>query len=273
MTGFDLSGVYDIHLHTSPDVSPRSLDDIEAATQAAEAGMRGILFKSHHTITADRATIAGKMVPGIKVYGSLALNDAVGGLNIEAVEAALRLGAREIFMPTISAANHRRAERLGGGISIMQNGQSAALQEIIALIRQYDAVLGTGHLSKEEIWHLVGLAKGVRLKKILVTHPEHPLTDLTISEQLQLREEGACFERCYASSFPQAGAVPLERLAREIKEVGPASTILTTDLGAAGYPLPVKGMQSYLSELQKLGIRKKDMDLMVKDNPKMLVDK
>ena len=35
-----LKGGIDLHLHTSPDIFPRKLDDIEAAVQAKEAGLR-----------------------------------------------------------------------------------------------------------------------------------------------------------------------------------------------------------------------------------------
>jgi len=55
---FDLTGLIDIHIHTSPDIQARLLDDIEAARLAFDAGMKAILIKSHHTLTADRASIA-----------------------------------------------------------------------------------------------------------------------------------------------------------------------------------------------------------------------
>ena len=67
--------------------------------------MAAILLKSHVTLTADRAAIAEEVVPGIRVLGGLALNEPVGGLNPAAVEAAIRMGARQIWMPTMSAAN------------------------------------------------------------------------------------------------------------------------------------------------------------------------
>ena len=72
-----LNEVIDLHVHTAPDVRPRLLDDIELARVAAAAGMRALLLKSHHTITADRATIAEKQVNGIRIFGGIVLNKAV----------------------------------------------------------------------------------------------------------------------------------------------------------------------------------------------------
>src|SRR5688500_3275177 len=110
----DLTGAIDLHLHTAPDVVPRKLDDVEAARQAAARGMRAILLKSHATLTAGRAELVERLVPDIRVFGGLALNDAVGGLNPAAVEAALKLGAVEIWMPTLSAKGDPRSHRTPG---------------------------------------------------------------------------------------------------------------------------------------------------------------
>ncbi len=118
----DLTGLIDQHIHSGPDVWPRFADDVETVRMAAEAGMRALLLKSHVTLTADRAAIAEKVVGrGIRVFGALALNTQVGGLNPAAAEAALTLGAREIWMPTQDAANHRRWEGRPGGITILDD--------------------------------------------------------------------------------------------------------------------------------------------------------
>ena len=87
-----LEGIADLHVHTAPDVRPRRMDDIELAQEATAVGMRAVLLKSHHTLTADRATIAEKHVGGVRVFGGLALNHAVGGMNPAAAEAAVRWG-------------------------------------------------------------------------------------------------------------------------------------------------------------------------------------
>jgi len=273
MTAVDLVGLYDLHIHSSPDLIPRRVDDIEAAQQAAEAGMSGILLKSHCTITADRATIAAKVIPGIDVYGSLTLNEAVGGLNVEAVQTALDLGAREIFLPTVSAANHRESQTQKGGISLLRDNLLPALKEIIDLVKQRNAILGTGHVSQDEIQLLIKIAADQGLGKIVITHPEHPIINLKITDQKYLTTQGVFFERCYASTFPQCGNIPLEQIVLSIKEVGASSTILTTDLGIAGLPLPVDGLQKYITKLLELGVSKEEITIMLKENPNRLIEK
>ncbi len=63
-----LEGTIDFHIHTGPDIYPRLLNDIEVARQAKRAGMKGILIKSHATITGDRAQVA-QAVTSLPVFG------------------------------------------------------------------------------------------------------------------------------------------------------------------------------------------------------------
>jgi hypothetical protein len=269
-----LNGLVDMHIHTAPDVRPRLLDDLEAAQQAAQAGLRAIVFKSHVTCTADRATIARKAVPGIQVFGGVTLNDAVGGLNPAAVEAALQLGARIVWMPTISAQNH--IVKHGGmpsGIDLLTpDGElQPALFDIFDLVNQHDAILATGHLSVPEIVVLVEAAAKAGVRKVVITHPEVPWVDMSIAIQQELRDLGAFFERCYVSTFSQGGAVPLARIASDIQQVGVASTVLTTDLGAVGPPAPVQGMRAFISALRKEGFSEREIRVMAGETPAMLL--
>ena len=114
-----LNDVIDIHIHTSPDVNPRRLNDYEAANAASKAGMKAIVIKSHHAMTADRAALVNELVEGIQIFGGLALNYAAGGLNPQAVETALRLGAKLIWMPTLDAKHFRSQIGQSDGISIL----------------------------------------------------------------------------------------------------------------------------------------------------------
>ena len=80
-----LAGIIDFHAHAGPDSRPRSLNDIEAARLAKRAGLRGMVLKNHFTMTADRAALVMAQVNGLEVFGGVALNRAVGGINPEAV--------------------------------------------------------------------------------------------------------------------------------------------------------------------------------------------
>lgn len=95
-----LEGAVDLHVHSAPDVDRRRCDDLELAREAEAAGMGAVLIKSHQNSTVERAWLVGRCVPGIRVYGGLVLNETVGGLNVAAVRLAVRLGTRQIWMPT-----------------------------------------------------------------------------------------------------------------------------------------------------------------------------
>jgi hypothetical protein len=146
---YDLTDLIDIHIHTAPDVQEQYADDVDTVREAKEAGMAAVLIKSHTTSTADRAAVAEKVVGGIRVFGGLALNETVGGLNPASVEAALKMGAKQIWMPTRSAAQARKEnEHLGGIYILTDDGRvRPEVHAILELIREADAILGTGHIS------------------------------------------------------------------------------------------------------------------------------
>jgi hypothetical protein len=280
----DLSGLIDMHVHTAPDVLPRTMDDVQLARAAAAAGMAGVMIKSHHTLTADRAAVAEAAVAeaavaqdgvtGIHVYGGLALNESVGGLNPAAVEFALAMGAREIWMPTRDAAHGRAGQGLGGGISILdaEDRLVPVVGEILALIRDADATLGTGHLSVAEIYALVRRAQDIGLHKILITHPEYRFSSMPVDTQRVFVADGAFFERCYLNALPGGDAeVTIAEMAAHIRAVGVASTVLSTDLGRAGAPTPVEGMRAYLGALAAEGFTMDELGRMAGENPAFLL--
>lgn len=269
----NLNGLIDLHIHTAPDIQPRALDDVDAAQQAAEAGMRAIVLKSHVTLTADRAAIAQKLVPTVGILGGLVLNEAVGGLNPAAVEVALRMGARVLWMPTLSASIHSPGFQKSGGISLfLPSGElHPALEEILSLVSQYDTVLATGHISVPEIRALVKAAKDAGVRKIVITHPEAPWVDIPAHVQEELCGPGVWFERCFVSTTARGGAVPLARIAADIRYVGVRSTVLATDLGQVSNPLPVQGLRAYIAGLLGEGFSQEDILLMAKENPAHLL--
>ncbi len=265
----ELAGVVDLHVHSAPDDRPRLLDDFAVARAAAEAGMRAILLKNHGTLTADRAVLAAQSTPGLDVYGGLALNEQVGGINPAAVEFALALGAREVWMPTQSAANQHRYENREGGIEILQDqGELAeAVRDVLALLAEKSVILGTGHVSFTEMAVLIPAAREAGVKHIIVTHPELPSVNLSVAQQSALAGPGLWFERCYVSTTPIGGGVPLTRIIADIRALGVETTILSTDLGQAVNPAPVPGFRAYLAALRATGFTQAELDRMTKQNP------
>ncbi len=265
----DLSGTIDMHVHSGPDVWPRKMDDLELARQAANRGMRAILLKSHWTLTSDRAYLVQKVVPALKVFGGLVLNLAVGGINPYAVEAALQMGAAEIWMPTISAASE-----IEGGLTIFSDGHiSENVFSVLKLIAERDAILGTGHLSLEETAALIPAAWDLGVRKILITHPEHPPVNIPPGMQEELRDRYAVFfERCLITTHFGGGQLPFSTLAQIIRRVGPETTIIATDFGQPQNPSPLDGLACFIANLRSNGFSDAEINRMCRENPAQVLE-
>lgn len=269
-----LEGAIDLHVHSSPDVDRRRFNDLELAAAARDGGMGAVLIKSHQNSTVERAFLVEKCVPGIRVYGGLVLNETVGGLNLAAVRLALQLGAREIWMPTRSARNHRLHHGQAGGITVLdEQGQLLpVVLEILQTISRTDCILGTGHLSPEEAVVLIDAATRLGVAKILITHPEWGPTFYPYELQKELAQQGnVFFERCFVSTVHACGRVPFETIEQAIVETGIERTILSTDLGQAHNPPPVKGLRLYAERLRSTGFSVEQIRTMMRDNPERLL--
>src|SRR5690606_25506901 len=103
-----LAGAVDLHCHSGPAAMPRILDHREAMQDAAGAGFRALLYKDHFYLGTAHARLLEAIYPdiGVRLFSGIALNNASGGINPYAVDHAVKLGARIVWMPTLSAANH-----------------------------------------------------------------------------------------------------------------------------------------------------------------------
>jgi hypothetical protein len=271
----DLTGLVDFHIHSGPDVSPRWGDDVDVARAAKEAGLRAIVLKSHVTLTADRAQLAEKAVAGgLRVFGGLALNEPVGGLNPAAVEVALQLGAKQVWLPTRWAAHERQQQGLEDGITVFDGAGDLLprVKEIVDLVGQADVILGTGHLSLAETLAVVRLARDLGLRKVLITHPEAHFLAVPLEAQVALAGPGVSFERCYVSTLASGPLAPsLADVAAQIRRVGVESSVLATDFGQAENLAPSEGFRAYLAGLLDLGFNWAELRQMAGDNPAALL--
>ena len=111
----DVAGAVDLHCHPYPDLFPRLADDFDIVRAARDAGMKAIMLKCHHENTVSRAYLVQRVIPGIRVFGGVVLNYYVGGINPAAVEASLKLGGKEVWMPTVDAGYHAEVHGGTGG--------------------------------------------------------------------------------------------------------------------------------------------------------------
>jgi hypothetical protein len=260
-------------------VYDRSVDDVELVREAEAAGMKAVLLKSHHTLTADRATLAGQQV-NIDVFGGLVLNHTVGGLNPVAVETAIQFGARQIWMPTLHAAHCLavaeaemfRAEARKGreGIRVVDadGDLRGDVMPILEQIRDADIALGTGHIAPEESLTLLRSAKAMGITKMLVTHPLMQFTRFDIGQMKAAAETGALLEFDYLSCCPNwHAAVPASRTAQAIRAVGSDHCVIGTDGGQSFNPHPAEMLRRFVDALLSEGLSEGEIRRMSCLNP------
>ena len=272
----------DMHLHPGPSAGPCRFDAIQAAQQAQQAGMKAIVLKSH-AYTAAVAIIVSQLVPGIKVIGSICLNYEVGGLNFHAVQNAVGLGAKVVWMPTFSAANSINKMRAlglpleGEGISLLDGSGKLVpeMERILSIIKENDMVLATGHISPKETFVLIQEAHRIGIRKMVITHPtdkEFAENHFTIDDLKKLAAMGAFIEFTLIGILPNEFCRDPALIAQTIKTIGPQHCIVSTDLGQPQNPLPVEGMRLFIATLLHHGITQNEVELMIKSNPEMLLD-
>ena len=285
-----LRGAIDTHIHAGPGLFPRLMDSVEAARSARDAGIRGIVFKHHHIPTVDRAYLAHKAVPEVEAYGGIVLNYAVGGLNSFAVDAALKLGAKVVWMPSIDASNHRKHfGELGGfggkqtidkpdlyhdveGLTVLaKDGLDPNMEPILRSIAEAGAVLATSHISVQESKALVEEAIRIGVKNIIVTHVDFVTAALTMGDKRWMADRGAFLELCYSTLLPPWRNTTIERTVESIREIGAEHFIVSSDLGQARNPAPADGLRTFIELLIRYGIGPRDVRLMVKENPEKLL--
>ena len=267
-----LDGIVDLHVHAGPDSRPRSVDDIEAARAARDAGFRAILLKNHFTMTADRAAIAMGQVDGIEIFGGVVLNRAVGGINPEAVrQMATFSGGRGkvVWLPTFDA-EHYVAEAGGGAphVSILEDGEPLpAVLEVFALLAEHDLTLAMGHSGPGEVLRLIPEARRLGVPRMLVTHVFSQ--GATREQMRQMAASGAIMEIDWLAVH--SGGRTIDEYVSAIRDLGAEAFFLSSDLGQAGNPLHAEGMRAYIRALREAGITEDEIDVMARRNPARLL--
>jgi hypothetical protein len=282
-----IKGLIDFHTHAAPDIFGRAIDDDELAALAASRQMEAIVFKNHVTHTADRAWLVRKHVPGIKVFGGVTLNRAVGGLNPQAVEWMWRMQGgygRVVWFPTFDADNHvRKSGTAPSGLRVVdERGQ--VLPEARAVLKICAAqrlVVQTGHASAEEALALIEAAREEGCDRLVVTHAQFDVVDMSLAQMKKAAAMGGKMELCALLMLTgpdsplewmrHAPRIPLADTAARIKAVGAQHFVLGTDLGQTGNPTPADGLQMFVTGLLAQGITREQIETMGREIPGALL--
>jgi hypothetical protein len=277
-----LVGAVDLHIHSGPSVMPRALNHIDMMRAAQQARMRAILFKDHYYTTAPVAALMREEFrdTSVEILSSIVLNNASGGFNPYAVDHALKLGARIVWMPTSSAANHirqgHRKIRLRTKIPMLP---PTALQvvddrgviidsvkQILDQIAAFDCILSAGHLHISELWPLFTEAKARGVSRLLVNHPTYVL-GAELSDITELVGMGAKMEHSICMFIDcRSRKYEPDDLKAMIEAAGADNTFFGSDLGQVNNPEPVEGFRQIIALLLELGYSDADIRKMTGDN-------
>jgi len=254
----------------------RSIDGIALAKLAQARGLRGIVLKNHFEPTASMAWLARQQAPGIEVFGAIALNRPVGGINPAAVDHMARLKGgcgRIVWMPTFDAENQVRASKESRPfVPISRNGRLLPeVNEVLDLIARHKLALATGHSSAAENLLLIREAKARGVQRIVVTHPITPPVGMSLAQMKEAAQLGAFIEFCYNSLLGPNQASTARAYAAAIRSVGPQHCILSSDLGQAPNPLHPDGLLAFFRILREQGFSIEQIDRMAKTNPARLL--
>ena len=271
-----LAGAIDIHVHSFPDNTDRSVDGLEAAILARAHGMRAIVLKNHYDPTAGLAYMVRKQVAGVEVFGGVDLNLPVGGMNAAAVEHMTQVSGgygRVVWMSTFDAENQVRYSKENRPfVSVSRNGELLqATKDVVAVIAKRGLVLATGHVSADEGLMLLREGKRQGVQHMVVTHGMNAPILMTASQMRDAAAQGALIEFVGGSMRTADAAARVDRFAAAIRSVGPQFCILSSDLGQKGNPLPADGFAAFIAALQARGFTDPELARMSKQNPATLL--
>ena len=282
MPELSMKGVIDMHVHTNPDLRLRAYDDLELCDAAVRVGARAIVIKTHLGSTVCRAELVNHynriVHPNndFTMFGSITLNRCVGGINPTAVDNALKLGAKVVWLPTQSARNHllKMGKSPEGCVDMVVDGKVVPeMLDVFQLIKDHDAVLGTAHVSPEEAFVVVEAARKAGVKKVVVTHPEWWVVGMSVEDQIRLvKDYDVILERCFAQNM--GGGKYKSNLPDNleiIRTVGYKNVMVDTDGGQTENPNWEIAMHQYMQYLFDHGIPEEQIRYMTHDLPSWLL--
>jgi hypothetical protein len=288
-----LQGAIDLHHHGYPEFTLESRTRLEDAAEIAlcrNAGMAGLVLKSHMWPTVGRAYLLRTMVPGIDIIPSITLNTVVGGFNPASVESAAEQGARVMFMPTWSAANDLKrggfstylakyldaiaALKPEQGLKVTSESGKVLpeVRECLSLAAKYRMMLCTAHISPRESIALAECARDVGIKEFVFSHPDSRSVGATEDEIKEIMARGGVFEFCVNGFMPSIQRASPRSVIDIVAKYGSERVIITTDYFHEVDPPGSEMIRILLSTLLSAGMEASDLRNMVFRNPRRLLN-
>lgn len=279
----------DIHFHIGPEIIPREFN-VEELVDKEEDSIAGIVLKNH--MYATQAMIDSLNIKGVELFGSVALNRFTGGMNPSTVKASAEISEKPLtaYFPTLDAENFlkekeyeippewtdgkysRKAQDIEPVKVTNQEGElTKQTIQVIQAIAETDSILATGHISWKEAKKVTNKALEMGVKNIVLTHPIYGPIDMPVKIQKELgSKEGVYIEHLYAMNT--IDNIPMEKIAKQVREVGPENILLGSDMGQIGNPSSSEAMEKFTRKLTEQGIQTEEIEKMAIQNPKALLN-
>jgi len=281
-----LQGAIDLHVHCAPSFFARWGDGLDVARSCEQAGMAAVMLKAHEGSTVSEAAVLDRLSASLRVVGGVVLNRYVGGINPAAAEAALRLGGRCIWFPTIDADAHAAAFGSTGAFPLQRGGIESpsgirllddegriveSARDVLVLAAEHDALVATGHLDRGEIVALLAAARQAGVRRLLVQHPLFTVPGIGVGELAELVEQGAVVELTYLNVSPLWRTSTVAEAAETLRRLGGDAVVVSSDAGQADNPSPPDALRSFAQALHEHGVAPSELTKALRETPRRLL--
>jgi hypothetical protein len=232
---------------------------------------------------------AGVTKGAAALFGGIALNGQVGGVNPHAVDLCLKMGGKIVWFPTIASAQHiahhtahpnLKFPKLSVALDPEQpvevlDGRGAVKPEVVRIleaIARHDAILASGHMAPNEITAVFEAAREVGVRRMLVNHPNFVI-EARYEDARRWVELGAYIEHslCMYDEESSFHNWELDTLVEWVEVIGPERSVLGSDLGQMDNPLPTDSFRKIVGRLLQRAMPEDDIRSMVARNPTELL--
>ncbi|MGN0968986.1 MAG: DUF6282 family protein [Oscillospiraceae bacterium] len=286
-----LQGVVDFHVHCYPSFMERACDFVALCYLAEKAGYKAIGHKDHNYASAGLASEI-KMNrfadSPLQIFGTLAMNQSVGGMDPVALESALTFGTRAVWFPTVSAKNHIDFTAKVAGFPKAVSGPKTkpdpivltdsegelipqAAEALKILARYPNVAIGSGHGSPAEIDALVKRCVELGIAdRFFVDHP-YEIIEAELDDMIRWARQGAVIEFVAGMSVPPTENFPLDTMIEYIRAIGVEHVILLSDLGQKNKGDPVAVYGKFLKGLYDHGLHEDEIRYMTSYLPGKMI--
>jgi hypothetical protein len=244
-------GIVDFHVHSGPSILPRRSEDPETVQLATSAGVEWLVLKAHEGSSAERAQLAGG-----HVVGGVVLNSTVGGANPDAVMVAAALGARVVWLPTISAEAHQLAVVGDDALAVhrqlafrtvpmLRDGALAEeWYDVFDVVAEHDLVLASGHIPVPDVVEVFRLAAERGVRRFVINHPLFSFMGWDSELAATLLSLGVHLEVGCVADLEESATLQL------LDEYDPSLLVFGSDLGHTSFPDYVDGVGSWIERVE-----------------------